>query len=35
VDYTNDVILKDPRFICVDGVDSMTVLQRCSNGGRR
>ena len=28
VRYTNDVILKDPRFQTVEGVDSLTVLQR-------
>lgn len=28
VEYTNDVILKDERFACIDAVDSLTVLQR-------
>jgi predicted O-methyltransferase YrrM len=33
VHYTNDVILKDPRFACIDAVDSLTVLQRRQHGG--
>lgn len=32
VNYVNDVILKDPRFTCVDNVDSLTVLQRRHEG---
>jgi predicted O-methyltransferase YrrM len=28
VHYTNDVILQDQRFVCIDSVDSLTVLER-------
>jgi predicted O-methyltransferase YrrM len=28
VHYTDEVILHDPRFACIDAVDSLTVMQR-------
>lgn len=34
VEYTEEVILKDARFRCVDGVDSLTVVQRHDGGER-
>jgi predicted O-methyltransferase YrrM len=32
VHYTNEVILKDPHFVCVEAVDSLTVLRRIEDG---
>jgi predicted O-methyltransferase YrrM len=34
-DYTQEVILKDRRFTCVDVVDSLTVVQRRSEAVER
>jgi predicted O-methyltransferase YrrM len=34
VAYTNEIILNDPRYTCVDAVDSLTVLQRRPGGAQ-